>query len=268
VVSLNIEDSPVGYVPPVGPRVRLHLTYNQREAGQPAVFSYSNLGPKWTFNWLAFISDNPSNPSADVSYYTDGGGTLPFTGFDSKSQTYASQIKSQARLTRTLASSYEMLFPDGSKNVFSQPDSVGGTSRRVFLTQVVDRYGNGVRISYDASFRVVGLTDAIGQVTTFSYQNTADPLKITKVTDPFGRFATLAYNGSGRLATIIDLSGVGQKGPPRVEIDSPRGPISTPGSSGLGGGDPVSSLRSVNTMSFSLWALDCGGIPVEAGVVP
>ena len=58
-----------------------------------------------------------------MNYYTDGGGILPFTAYNSGSQTYATQIKSQARLTRTSASSYEMLFPDGSRSVFSQPDS-------------------------------------------------------------------------------------------------------------------------------------------------
>ena len=204
VVSLNIEDTPVAYTPPIGPQVEVRLTYNQRDAGQPAVFSYSNLGPKWTFNWLAFIADNPSSPSADVNYYTDGGGILPFTGFNSASQTYATQIKSQARLTRTSASSYEMLLPDGAKNVFSPARFRDGTFRRVFLTQVVDRYGNCVQISYDASFRVAALIDAIGQVTTFSYENTNDLLKITKVTDPFGRLSAFAYDANGRLTNITD----------------------------------------------------------------
>ena len=36
LVSLNIQDQPVGYTPPVGPTVRLRVTYNQRDAGQPA----------------------------------------------------------------------------------------------------------------------------------------------------------------------------------------------------------------------------------------
>ena len=48
LVSLNIVDTPVGYTPPRGPAVQFTLTYNQRDAGQPSIFSYSNLGPKWT----------------------------------------------------------------------------------------------------------------------------------------------------------------------------------------------------------------------------
>ena len=73
--SLNIQDNPVGYLPPIGPAVRFVATYNQDESAQPANFSYSNLGQKWTFNWLAFITDAPDSPYSDVSYYTEGGGT-------------------------------------------------------------------------------------------------------------------------------------------------------------------------------------------------
>jgi len=208
LVSLSIQDMPVSYTAPVGPPTGFIATYSQREANQPAVFSYSNLGPKWTFNWLAYITDNPSSPSADVNYYVDGGGTLPFTSFNSTNQTFAPEIKSQALLTRTSTNSYVMSFRTGAKIIFSQPGSVGGTSRRVFMTQVVDPAGNAANITYDANFRVVAVTDAIGQVTTFSYGNTNDILKITKVTDPFGRFATFAYDSSNRLAQITDQIGL------------------------------------------------------------
>ena len=38
VVSVHIVDTPVGYTPPKGPAVDATLTYNQREAFQPATF--------------------------------------------------------------------------------------------------------------------------------------------------------------------------------------------------------------------------------------
>lgn len=207
-VSLNIRDQPVGYTPPVGPPVRFVVNYNQLESDQPATFNYSNLGAQWTFNFLAFVTDNPSAPSSDVNYFTDGGGTLPFTAFDDTSQSFAPQIKSQAVLTRTSSSSYQMLFPDGSVYVFNLPDSISSTTRRVFLTQLTDPQGNSVHISYDASFRVVAVTDAIGQVTTLSYEDAGDSLKVTRVTDPFGRFATFEYDSSHRLSQITDCIGL------------------------------------------------------------
>jgi RHS repeat-associated protein len=208
LVSLNLQDNPVGYSPPLGPEVRFLATYNQYEAGQPAVFNYSNLGQKWTFNWLAYISDNPSSPSSDVTYYTDGGGTLSYSGFDYTSQSYAPELKSETILTRTSPNSYSMLFQDGSKYIFAQPTATNGTSRNVFLTQIVDPQGNSVQITYDSLFRVLAVTDAIGQVTVLSYTDASDSYKITQVTDPFGRKALFQYNANGLLSQITDCIGL------------------------------------------------------------
>jgi YD repeat-containing protein len=193
LVSLSIKDEPVGYSPPVGPPVRFTVRYNQRDAFQPANFAYANFGPKWTCDWISYITDNPQSPSADVNYYIMGGGTRTFTGFNALSQTYAFQQYDQTLLIRTSTNSYEMLWPDGSKLVFSQPDASIGSSRKVFLSQVLDPADNAVTLTYDPNFRLVAITDAIGQVTTVAYGLTNDLYKITQVTDPFGRFATFEY---------------------------------------------------------------------------
>ena len=245
LVSLKLEDNPVGYQPPVGPPVRFVATFNLYESGQPANFSYSNLGKRWTFNWLAFITDNPSSPSSDVTYYTDGGGTLAFT-YDTHARAFAPEVKSQTILTRTTQNSYVLLHPDGSQYIFSQPTATNGTSRNVFMTQVVDPRGNSVRISYDNQFRVIALTDAIGQVTVFSYTDAADPLKITQVTDPFGRFATFQYTAAakgGLLAQITDCIGLTSQ---FSYLSTTSGALTTPygttsfefGNNGNGGPNP------------------------------
>src|SRR5262249_48570527 len=208
LVSLNINDEPVGYSPPVGPAVRFMVRYNQRDAFQAANFNYSNLGPKWTFDWLSYITDDPWNASADVNYYIMGGGTRTFTGFDSDTHSYALQQYDQTKLIRTSSSSYEMLSRDGTRKIFSLSESIVKHSRKIFLTQLVDPFGNTVTLTYDNNFRLVAITDAIGQVTTISYENGADAFKITKVTDPFGRMATFAYDTFGRLVKIIDVIGM------------------------------------------------------------
>src|SRR2546425_13007804 len=100
VVSLNIVDTPVGYTPPRGPSVAFTVTYNQREANQPSIFTYANLGNKWTFDWLAYVTDNPNNSSADVSYYVVGGGTENYIGFSGSISSSIPQYDSQAVLTR------------------------------------------------------------------------------------------------------------------------------------------------------------------------
>jgi RHS repeat-associated protein len=62
--------------------------------------------------------------------------------------------------------------------------------------------------TYDSSFRLVAVTDALGQVTTLDYLDPLDPLRLTKVTDPFARYATLTYDAGGRLASITDVVGL------------------------------------------------------------
>ena len=102
-----------------------------------------------------------------------------------------------------------MLSRDGTKKIFSQSDgSIGNYARKIFLTQLIDPFGNAVSLTYDANLRLVTITDAIGQVTTISYEHPTDIFKITKVTDPFGRFATFDYDASDRLIKITDVIGL------------------------------------------------------------
>lgn len=208
LVSLNLTDEPVGYSPPVGPPVKFVVRYNQRDAYQPATFTYPNFGPKWTSDWISYITDNPQSPAADVNYYIRGGGTRTFSGFSTNTQTYAFEQNDQTRLTRLGPAHYEMTSGDGSKLVFNQSNGAIGTTRKVFLTQIVDPFGNAVTINYDGSLRITTITDAIGQVTTLSYSNATDLYKITRVTDPFGRFASFDYDPLGRLTNITDVIGL------------------------------------------------------------
>jgi RHS repeat-associated protein len=208
LVSLNLVDTPVGYTPPLGPAVKFRVTYNQRDANQPSIFSYSNLGAKWTFDWLSYVTDDPANPAAAARLYARGGGVEPYTGFNGSTQSYALQPDSHTLLVRTSATSYERRFVDGSKEIYDLPDGASAFPRKVFLSRVVDPIGNSISFSYDSSLRLIAVTDAIGQVTTLSYTLSADPLKITNVTDPFGRFAMFDYNASGQLTKITDTAGI------------------------------------------------------------
>jgi RHS repeat-associated protein len=130
---------------------------------------------------------------ADVNLYAPGGGERTFTGFDTNTQTFAPQQYDQTILKRTGDAVYELLSGNGSKLIFSQSDGAIGTSRKVFLTRILDSAGNAVTLTYDSDLRIVALIDAIGQVTTLSYGLTDDIYKVTKVTDPFGRSAIFDY---------------------------------------------------------------------------
>jgi RHS repeat-associated protein len=206
LASLHIEDTPISYAPPRGPRIDFQVVYNQREANQPSIPNFGNLGAKWTHNWLSYVTDDPSNPSAGANVYQRGGGTESYAGWNSATQSYAPDAQSMAVLVKTSSTTYERRSPDGSKEVFSV---VSGSTypRRVFMTQVVDFSGNAVTLTYDTSLRLTKITDPLGQITTLTYALTADPLKLSKVADPFSRSATFTYT-SGQLTKITDPVGI------------------------------------------------------------
>ncbi|MVA82646.1 peptidase C39 [Agrobacterium vitis] len=209
-VSLYLSDSPVGYEPPIGPSASIKISYNQREDSQPQIFSFFNLGPKWTFNWLTYITDDPTNPGASVSRYLPDGGAFYYLGYNSGSQTFSAQDTDGSVLVLVSQSPvvYQRKMRNGSVETFSQSDGSSSFPRRIFLTKLQDPQGNSVQLNYDASARLTSLIDATGRSTTFSYDLSTQPLKVTKMTDPFGRSAGLTYDSDGRLTSITDIIGI------------------------------------------------------------
>ena len=186
LANLQVRDTPVGYTPPVGPPVYFTVRYNHRDYLQPASEVDKRLGPKWTHDWNGYIKIG----GADATYIVEGGGARIFTGFDTNTQTFAPNQYDQTVLKNTGAGTYEMTWPDGSRKIFG-PQFMPALGAA--LTRVMDPAGNAVTLTYSGE-RLVAVTDAIGQVTTISYGDTNNPALITKVTDPFGRFATFEYD--------------------------------------------------------------------------
>jgi RHS repeat-associated protein len=209
-VSLNLTDTPVGYRPAVGPDVFFQLTYNQREARQPTLPTFGNMGPKWTSNWLAYVVDVPGRPGINTMSYVRGGGAYDETGYSANTGKFAHEPSGYSLLRLVSASPvrYERSFKDGSVEVYASPDTATVYPRRVFLTQVLDPQGNAVTLTYDTSMRVTKLTDAVGRITKLTYSNASFPLQVTKVTDPANRFASIVYDASGRLQKITDVLGL------------------------------------------------------------
>jgi RHS repeat-associated protein len=208
VVGLRLQDTPVGYKPPVGPAIRFALVYSHRDTQQPTTFSYTNFGPKWTFNWLSYITDT-INSNGLALLYRRGGGNEPFTFQFSNSLTAYPGPYSQGTLTRGItpitgtSTGFTLTYPDGSVEQFTQ-----NQGQKWFLTAATDPSGNKVTLSYDSQMRIVAVTDAIGQVTTLSYGLSSTPLAVTQITDPFGRSASFTYTTNGHLASITDVLGI------------------------------------------------------------
>lgn len=209
-VSLNITDTPFRYTPLVGPAVDFTVTYNEKDTEQPASFTYSNFGRRWTLNWISYVTDNAAQQESATSVYLLGGGVEVFA-YDSATQTFSTDRESHARLVRTSTNpiTYERRMPDGSKFVYAQSDN--SYPRRVFLTELFDPAGNKVTINYvSGTTKIASVTDALGYTTTLSYELVGDPLKITKITEPtqFGtRVVEFTYT-NGQLTKIKDPVGI------------------------------------------------------------
>lgn len=210
LVSLSIEDTPVSHRPSLGPEIAFKLSYNQRDDLRPASPSFSNLGPKWTHNWLSYIEDDPSNASANVMRFMLGGGAREEAQFNASTGVFAASRFDKAVLVRTSSNpvAYELRSPDGSVLVYRSSDNASTKPRRVFLTQKMDPFGNAVSLLYDTQNRLRKIMDGAGGVSELDYAVSGKPLLITKFTNAAGQTASLSYGADGRLSAITDAVGL------------------------------------------------------------
>jgi RHS repeat-associated protein len=203
-VSLMLMDTPVGYAPPVGPEVKFTANYDHRESA--SMTNISNLGNKWSFNWLSYLQ--ASGTTATI--FGPGGGQLPFTGYNSSTGYFNAQLVGQDLLQKNSATSYTLYHKDGSKEIYDQSD--GSATPRIFRTGFIDPFGNAITYAYDENFRLRTVSDALGQTSVINYVSDtptdAGFYQIAQVTDPFGRYAAFAYNTSGQLLSITDTLGI------------------------------------------------------------
>ncbi|MDR4509008.1 MAG: hypothetical protein MRJ65_12375 [Candidatus Brocadiaceae bacterium] len=213
LASLRIQDTPIGYVPALGPPAFFTIVYNQREAVQDSTNpDFSFIAPNWTFNWVSYLIDIPNDPT-QVTLFTRSGGGYVFTGYDSATGKYAPEPMTQAVLTRINPTRYRIDYPDGSVQIFAKAEPITTPGRKVFLTQWHDPAGNKVVLIYNSNFRLVRVLDALGKnALNFTY-GSADPLspvyyRLRKITDRYGRTSELNYNGAGKLIAITDVIGI------------------------------------------------------------
>lgn len=212
VVGLALQDTPVGTSPnPFS--TPFTINYAQREVSQPSVFTYTNFGPKWTCNWLSYITTDGFRSRANL--YEMGGGleTFPFflaTGDGSKMFGPNSNTTLRRNIDSNFVSTYVREFPDGSTATYDKVDTRTSpfTTLRVFMSKVTDPQGNATTIQYDDQFRIQSITSPTGKVMTLVYGLTQDPYKVTKVVDPYGREASFTYSAEGLLTSSTDTLGI------------------------------------------------------------
>jgi YD repeat-containing protein len=119
------------------------------------------------------------------------------------------QSRSHSKLEQVMRlGGYVLTNPDGSVYVYGRLVNSGGLPKAM-LSQIRDPQGNTLTFTYDASGRLTGITDALGQTSSLFYENAQFPNRVTKISDPFGaggsrRSALMSYDTSGRLVSITD----------------------------------------------------------------
>jgi len=213
-VSLNLNDRPVGYAPPIGPPVYTQVSYNQRDAARPANPNFFNVSPKWSLNWLSWIEDDPTMPTpTGVRRFVAGGGYTDYSGYQSSTRSFTPDPMDASVLVRASSSPivYQRQLADGGMEVYAKSDGATSNPRRLFLSQIIDPAGNTLTFNYDSRLRLTSITDATQRSTKFSYDLTTQPLLVTKITDPFGRYAQFGYDSTGRLISITDVLNITSK---------------------------------------------------------
>ncbi len=215
-VSLDLNDRPVGYAPPKGPSAVVMLAYDALDQSQPANFNFFNVSQNWTVNWLSYVEDDPTTPGSQVTDYLRDGTLYSYTGYDSSTRSFAPQEDDASVLVLKTTSpvAYQRRLQDGTIETYAESDGSAVFPRNIFLSKITDPRGNTLTLHYDkvdGRVRLVSLTDATGRKTSFSYRSRVSPLLVTRITDPFGRSASLTYDGDGRLNSITDVLGLTSK---------------------------------------------------------
>ena len=224
--SLELHDRVLSYSPPFGRPMNFDLFYMHRDDVQPPVFNYTNFGPKWTSNWISYVTDNTTSSGGTADLYFPGGGQESYTYNGDVLGTFQPGLKTQAQLLRHSISEsiganvvtvyqYQRFLPDGTVQVFQ--NQVGN---QYFLTSVYWRGEFALPIflqyqelrpafgGFPVRIRLSSINDATGRSTTLSYGLPNSPLLVTAVTDPFGRKAVFNYSQDGHLESITDPIGI------------------------------------------------------------
>jgi hypothetical protein len=117
--GLEIFDTPVSYDPPYGPAVAVRLEYDQRSDKVTDIAQHGNFGPRWTYNYLGYISNTGTGtPYSKVDVVFGDGEFFSYT-YSTTTQKYSSVPQDRPRLdylnTAAGGPGYRLRFSDRSR---------------------------------------------------------------------------------------------------------------------------------------------------------
>jgi RHS repeat-associated protein len=155
------------------------------------------VGRKWTLNYHSYLQENATDGSvlvvlpdgAQELYTPDGSGG------------YTQGYKVFNRLAKLAVNHFQLTMPDDTVFIYQIPS--GSSATTPLIVEWRDAWGQALTLGYNAEAQLSSVTDPTNRVTTLIYTNG----RITRVQDPFGRFAQLDYDADGDLSRITDMGG-------------------------------------------------------------
>ena len=194
-MNLYLTDIPLWYDPPIGPSIRVQLSYNsQTPAGSGKPFGY-----KWTFNYNSYLDEDATSgvvtvlmPDGRQDVFTPDGGT----GYINEAGVFNA-------LTKIAANDFTLELLDGTVYVHNRQSIT--TSSETLITEIRDAYREKLTLTYKiGTDQLEKITDALNRDTTFVDGNSDG--YIERVDDPFGRSAHFEFT-NGSLTKITDMGG-------------------------------------------------------------
>jgi RHS repeat-associated protein len=198
-MNLVVQDVPMWYDCPIGPRIEIKLTYNS----QDSLNQLRPFGNKWVLNYASYAMESPNSsfPAGSVLIVMpEGKGDVYEPG---SGGAYVSPPGVFNTLTKLSAYTYNLALPDGTIYHYGVPSGVQGTSS--LLLSIEDRKHNFVTINHDSNAVITGITDPQNNTTSLRYNSQG---LIELAIDPFGRRAAFSYDPSGNLVGQTDMGGI------------------------------------------------------------
>lgn len=236
--TLNITDTPLIDVTPIGATQNVTATWSQHTVSELSQLDYTKIGSgaDWSVNDMPYVDIEIAGPDRQV-FMGNGNVALHKWNYMNSSFDKHSMTNDQLVVINGTPGSqgFKVISEDNSYSEFYQMGKEGynGTNvhlNRWFLTKRVDPQGNAMLIEYDTAGRVSIVESAIGAELRYYYAGTS--YNIQTITDHRGtdRTVTFSYDGTDRLQSITDVVGIvstfGYNSSLLTTLTTPYGPSS------------------------------------------
>jgi len=177
-------------IPGLGGGLTLVRTWNSVSPGAETGSTVGLFGPGWRSNFEESVFVGSDHY---MKYARGNGGFWSFGFTGQLNDVMSFGLAGPANQSATLVlgtSNWTLTFQNGEQRVYD------GTSGN--LLSITDRNGNTTQLSYDASYRLVTVTDPASRHLYFSYASPTSYL-VTAVTSDVGVSLSYSYDAQGRL---------------------------------------------------------------------